>query len=329
MSFPFERLRRLRQNQQFRRWIQETTLSVDHFVYPLFVRLGRRVRDEVSSMPGVFQLSVDGILKEMEEIQKLSIPAVLLFGVPDRKDEKGSSAYSSNGIVQKTLKVVKKEFPEILLITDVCLCSYTLHGHCGVLKKTKNGRTVSIDNDGTLPVLVKVAVSHAEAGADLVAPSAMMDGMVGSIREGLDQAGFGKVPIMSYSVKYASNFYGPFREAAHSAPQFGDRKTYQMDFSNLQEALREVALDVEEGADIIMVKPALAYLDVIRTIKSKWGVPLAAYHVSGEYSMIKAAARKNWLDEKETVLEILKASKRAGADIQISYWAKEAARWLR
>jgi porphobilinogen synthase len=315
-----------------RRLVQDVALSRDQLVLPLFVRSGQNIRKEVSAMPGVFQFSIDQILKETEEISKLSIPAILLFGVPDSKDERGSGAYAAQGIVQKTLKAIKKEFPDILLMTDVCLCSYTSHGHCGVIKtrtsklETKN---FAVDNDATLPLLQKVALSHAEAGADLVAPSGMMDGMVKTLRAVLDNKGFENLPIMAYSVKYASSFYGPFREAAESLPQFGDRKTYQMDFKNAHQALREVALDVEEGADLVMVKPALAYLDMIRAIKEQFDIPLAAYHVSGEYSMVKAAAQKGWIKEREVVTEILSASLRAGANILITYWAKEIARSLK
>jgi porphobilinogen synthase len=283
-------------------------------------------------MPGIFQLSIDQTLKEMDAIAKLSIPSVLLFGIPDAKDEKGSGAYTATGIVQKALKVIKKEFPEILLMTDVCLCSYTNHGHCGIIK-TRNSQLATqdsiVDNDATLPLLQKIALSHAEAGADLVAPSGMMDGMVQAIREALDDKNFESLPIMAYSAKYASSFYGPFRDAAESLPQFGDRKSYQMDFQSGDEALREVSLDIDEGADIVMVKPALAYLDIIRAVKENFDIPLAAYHVSGEYSMVKAAAQKGWIKERDVMTEILSASLRAGADILITYWAKDVARSLR
>jgi len=332
MAFPIHRLRRLRSHPQMRRLIRDVSLSVDHLAYPLFVRSGKGIRKEVSSMPGIFQLSMDQVLKEMDEIAKLSIPAVLLFGVPDSKDEKGSGAYAAAGIVQKALKAIKKEFPEILLMTDVCLCSYTSHGHCGIIKNPKSeirNPKLNVDNDSTLPLLQKIAVSHAEAGADLVAPSGMMDGMVQAIREALDNKNFESLPIMAYSAKYASSFYGPFRDAAESLPQFGNRKSYQMDFQTGDEALREVSLDIDEGADVVMVKPALAYLDIIRAVKENFDIPLAAYHVSGEYSMVKAAAQKGWIKERDVITEILSASLRAGADILITYWAKEVARSLR
>ncbi|MBI1884049.1 MAG: porphobilinogen synthase [Chlamydiae bacterium] len=332
--FPIHRPRRLRQSECLRRLLRETSLSRDHLVYPLFVRPGHKVRKEISSMSGIFQFSIDSLLKEVEEVSKLSIPAILLFGIPESKDEKGSSSYQKEGIVQKAVRAIKKEFPDLAVITDVCLCAYTIHGHCGVVKRQKSEdrsqkSEVSIDNDETLPLLQKMALSHAQAGADMVAPSAMMDGMVKRLREGLDGNGFEHLPIMSYSAKFASHFYGPFRDAAESPPQFGDRRGYQMDFANGQEALREVALDIEEGADIVMVKPALAYLDIIRRVKEKFSIPVAAYHVSGEYSMVKAAAQKGWLSEKEIVIEILTSSLRAGSQILITYWAKDIAGWLK
>ncbi|HOK06343.1 MAG TPA: porphobilinogen synthase [Syntrophales bacterium] len=322
MAFPDYRPRRLRKNENFRRLIRETTLTVDDFVYPLFVVPGKKVRRPVSSMPGVFQLSVDEAVKEAREAKELAIPAVLLFGIPDKKDENATGAFHQDGIVQRAVREIKAKVPEILVVTDVCLCEYTSHGHCGILQGQE------VDNDPTLEVLAETAVSHARAGADMVAPSAMMDGQVGAIREGLDEAGFEETPIMAYSAKYASGFYGPFREAAESAPRFGDRRAYQMDPPNSDEAMREITLDVEEGADIIMVKPALAYLDVIRRAKEEFDLPLAAYNVSGEYAMIKAAGRLGWLDEPRVMMEVLYAIKRAGADIIITYFAKEAARTL-
>lgn len=331
MTSSASRPRRLRQSPLLRKLVGENELSIDHLVYPIFVRSGNKLRKEVSSMPGIFQFSIDQVLKEIEEVSRLSIPAVLLFGIPDAKDDQAAQSYAPAGIVQKALRAIKKEFPETLLITDVCLCSYTSHGHCGLVKKRAHkvkGQDIVIDNDSTLSVLGKVAGSHAEAGADMVAPSGMMDGMVKAIRSHLDQGGFQDLPIMSYAVKYASHFYGPFREAAESPPQFGDRRTYQMDFRNAEEALKETALDIKEGSDIVMVKPALAYLDIIRRVKEKFSVPVAAYHVSGEYSMVKAAAQKGWIDEKQIVLEILTASRRAGANILITYWAKDVARYL-
>jgi len=322
MAFPDYRPRRLRKNENFRRLIRETTLTVDDFVYPLFVVPGKKVRRPVSSMPGVFQLSVDEAVKEAREAKELAIPAILLFGIPDKKDENATGAFQRDGIVQRAVREIKAKVPEILVVTDVCLCEYTSHGHCGILQGQE------VDNDPTLEVLAETAVSHARAGADMVAPSAMMDGQVGAIREGLDEAGFEETPIMAYSAKYASGFYGPFREAAESAPRFGDRRAYQMDPPNSDEAMREITLDVEEGADIIMVKPALAYLDVIRRAKEEFDLPLAAYNVSGEYAMIKAAGRLGWLDEPRVMMEVLYAIKRAGADIIITYFAKEAARTL-
>ncbi|MCL5772957.1 MAG: porphobilinogen synthase [Firmicutes bacterium] len=322
MQFPFLRLRRLRRNENIRKMVRETELSPADFVYPLFVVHGSNVREEISSMPGVFHLSVDMLIKEAESALKLGIPSILLFGLPGKKDEIGSEAYSAEGAVQKAVKAVKKALPEIIVITDVCMCEYTSHGHCGVVK---DGELL---NDPTLELLAKTALSHAEAGADIVAPSDMMDGRVKAIREILDNNGFEDIPIMSYAAKYSSAFYGPFREAADSTPQFGDRKSYQMDPPNLREALREISLDIQEGADIVMVKPALAYLDVIREARRNFNHPLAAYNVSGEYSMVKAAAEKGWIDEKRVVTEILTGIKRAGADIVITYHAVDAAKWL-
>jgi porphobilinogen synthase len=296
---------------------------VDDLIYPLFVRSGESKKVEISSMPGIYQYSIDNMFQELEAIQSLGIPAILLFGLPERKDEFGSEAYAPRGIVQRAIKAIKKSFPELIVITDICLCGYTTHGHCGIIK---NG---IVENDQTLEILQKVALAQVKAGADMVAPSDMMDGRVGAIRAALDSSGFSHIPIMSYAAKYASHFYGPFREAADSAAQFGDRKGYQMDTANVKEALREIALDIEEGADIVMVKPALAYLDVISKAKEEFGYPLAAYNVSGEYSMVKAAGMKGMIDEKSVMMEILQSIKRAGADLIITYFAKEVAEVLR
>ena len=323
MFFPENRPRRLRRNETLRRMVRETRLSADDFIYPLFAVPGSGVRDPVGSMPGVFHLSVDQLVQEAEEVKALGIPAILLFGIPEKKDEMGSGAYGEDGIVQRAVRELKKNVSDLLLVTDVCMCEYTSHGHCGVIKEGE------VDNDATLDLLARTALSHAEAGADMVAPSDMMDGRVGAIRQVLDENGFSHIPIMSYAAKYCSSFYGPFREAAHSAPQFGDRRSYQMDPANSREAIREISLDVEEGADIIMVKPALAYLDVIRWARREFDLPLAAYNVSGEYSMIKAAAEKGWLDGNRVMMEVLTSIKRAGADIIITYFAKDAARELR
>jgi porphobilinogen synthase len=306
-----------------RRLVKETDVNVRDFVYPLFVTHGQRVRNIIPSMPGVFQLSVDNILREAEECLKLGIPAVLLFGLPAYKDEKGSSAYDQDEVLQRAVTEIKEKYPELLVITDVCLCEYTSHGHCGLVEGG------FIKNDSTLSLLARTALSHARAGADIVAPSDMMDGRVGAIRRTLDEHGFKYVPVMSYTVKYASGFYGPFRDAAGSAPQFGDRQCYQMDPANLREALKEVEQDLAEGADMIIVKPALAYLDVVRTVKDRTNVPVACYNVSGEYSMVKAAAQNGWIDEKKVALEMLTGMKRAGADMIITYFAKDAAGWLR
>lgn len=319
MYFPAYRPRRLRKNENFRRLIRETRLSVDNLIYPLFVVEGKGIKKPIESMPGNYQMSVDNLVKEVREAKSLGIPGVLLFGIPEKKDDVASGAFAENGVVQKAVKQIKDAVPDILVITDVCLCEYTSHGHCGMLKDGE------VDNDTTVEVLAETAVSHARAGADMVAPSAMMDGQVGAIRDGLDEAGFEAVPIMAYSAKYASCFYGPFREAAESAPQFGDRKAYQMDPPNVAEAVREIGLDIEEGADIIMVKPALPYLDVIRTAREEFDLPIAAYNVSGEFAMIKAAARLGWLDGDRAMMEALTAIKRAGADIILTYFAKDAA----
>ncbi|MBN1471570.1 MAG: porphobilinogen synthase [Syntrophaceae bacterium] len=322
MQFPEYRARRLRKNENFRRLIRETNLSVDDLVYPLFAVTGKSVKKPIASMPGQFQLSVDYIAKEAQKARDLGIPAVLLFGIPAKKDEMATGAFAKDGIVQQAVKRIKNEVPDILVITDVCLCEYTSHGHCGMLEKD------TVQNDETLEVLAETALSHARAGADMVAPSAMMDGQVAAIREALDENAYEDVPIMAYAAKYASSFYGPFREAAESAPQSGDRKAYQMDPANADEAIREISLDVGEGADIIMVKPALAYLDIICRAKQEFDLPLAAYNVSGEYSMIKAAAQLGWLDEEKAMMESLTSIKRAGADIIITYFAPQVANLL-
>lgn len=319
---PIIRPRRLRSSTVIRDLVSETRLDVRSFIYPLFVVEGRGVRSEVSSMPGVAQLSVDLAVQEAREAADLGVPAVLLFGIPDKKDEVASEAYRRDGVVQRAISEIRERVPGMLVVTDVCLCEYTSHGHCGVI------RDGDVHNDLTLDLLARAALSHAEAGAHVVAPSDMMDGRVGAIRRSLDAAGREGVSIMAYSAKYASAFYGPFREAAESAPQFGDRRGYQMDPANAREALREVELDIREGADLVMVKPALAYLDVISRVRAAVNLPVAAYNVSGEYSMVKAAAKLGWLDEKRAALEVLTAIKRAGADVIITYFAKDAARWL-
>jgi porphobilinogen synthase len=326
MRFPIYRPRRLRQNARLRALVRETDLSVRHLVMPLFVREGEKSRRPIQSMPGQFQLSIAEAVKESEQAAALGVPAVILFGLPDEKDEKASGAYAPGGIVPQTVRALKKELPELIVIADVCLCEYMSHGHCGVVRKS--GRDYRIDNDATLNLLAKAALAYAEAGADIVAPSDMMDGRVAAIRAALDGTGFADTPIMSYAAKFASSFYGPFREAADSPPQFGDRKTYQMDFANAEEALREVAMDIEEGADIVMVKPALGYQDLIWRVKQRFHYPVAVYNVSGEYAMVKAAGQKGWLDEKQVVLEMMTGFKRAGADIMLTYWAKDLARWL-
>jgi len=322
MYFPVYRPRRLRKSETLRRMVRETKLSPDDFIYPLFVCPGRKVRREIGSMPGVAQLSVDLAVEEAREAHRLGIPAVLLFGIPRKKDLRGTEGYARNGVVQQAIRAIKKEIPGLVVITDVCLCEYTSHGHCGVVVKG------DVYNDATLALLSKMALSHAGAGADMVAPSDMMDGRVKAIRETLDKRGFQHLPIMAYAAKHASGFYGPFREAAESTPQFGDRKSYQMDPANAREAIREAALDVQEGADIIMVKPALPYLDIIRAVREQFDLPVAAYSVSGEYSMIKAACREGWLEEERVMMEVLTAIKRAGADLIITYFAKDAARVL-
>jgi porphobilinogen synthase len=325
--FPATRLRRLRRHPVLRDLVRETTLTVHDLILPMFVRPGRGIKKEIVSMPGNYQLSVDRLVEEVGSAAELGVAAFMLFGIPARKDAEGSSAWDDEGIVQVALRALKKLYPEILLITDECFCEYTDHGHCGVLCETQ-GR-LDVANDETLQRLVLQCVSHAQAGADMVAPSGMMDGMVGAIRKGLDEAGFSWLPIMSYAAKYASGFYGPFRDAAESPPQFGDRSGYQMDPGNSDEAMREVALDIEEGADILMVKPALAYLDIVRRVKDRFGVPVAAYNVSGEFAMVKAAAQKGWIDEKRVALEILTSIKRAGADMILTYFALDAAKWLK
>ena len=322
MSFPLHRPRRLRRNENLRRMTRETHLRVDDLIMPLFIVPGTRVENPIGSMPGVAQLSVDRAVEECQRIRDLGIPGVILFGIPDEKDAVGSDAYDDNGIIQRALRALKEEVPGLTLITDVCLCEYTDHGHCGLIKGN------DVENDATLELLVKESLSHVRAGADMVAPSDMMDGRVGAIRQALDREGFPHIPIMAYAAKFASGFYGPFREAAESTPQFGDRRSYQMDPANGDEALREVALDIEEGADIVMVKPALPYLDIIRRAKEKFGYPLAAYNVSGEYAMLKAAALNGWLDEERVMLEALTSIKRAGADLILTYFAKDAARIL-
>jgi porphobilinogen synthase len=325
--FPVHRPRRLRHHPLLRDLVRETRLTAGELILPLFVRPGRGVRREIAALPGHHQLSVDTLVEEVGRARDLGLRAFLLFGIPEHKDATGSSALDEQGIIPQALRALRQAYGEsVLLITDECFCEYTDHGHCGVL--ADYGRRRDVDNDATLPLLAEQCVCHARAGADMVAPSGMLDGMVGAIRRGLDAAGFTWLPIMSYAAKYASSFYGPFREAAESAPQFGDRGGYQMDPANRAEALREVALDLEEGADLVMVKPALAYLDVIYCVKERFGVPVAAYNVSGEYALVQAAAQRGWLDERRTVLEILTSIKRAGADLIITYHAREAARWL-
>jgi porphobilinogen synthase len=322
MEFPITRLRRLRGNENIRRLVRENQLTVNDLIYPLFATNGKGVKKPVSSMPGVFQMSVDNIVLEAKTVEELGIPAILLFGIPEAKDEIGSAAYDDNEAVQRAVSAVKKACPGLLVVTDVCLCEYTSHGHCGIIQEG------NVLNDPTLELLAKTALSHARAGADIVAPSDMMDGRVGAIRQGLDSKGYNNVPIMAYSAKYASAYYGPFREVAESTPQYGDRRGYQMDPANGNEALRETILDIEEGADIVMVKPALAYMDIIWRVKEAFGLPVAAYNVSGEYAMVKAAAQNGWIDEQRIVLETLTGMKRAGADIIITYHAKDVANWL-
>jgi porphobilinogen synthase len=321
-TYPTIRHRRLRYNPLVRDMVRETVLTKNDLIYPLFVVPGTKIKNPVKSMPGVFQLSIDELVKECKEVRDLGIPAVILFGIPDHKDEVGSGAYDANGIIQQAIRTIKAEVKDLLIITDVCMCEYTSHGHCGVL----NGEDIL--NDETVSLLAKEAVTHAEAGADMIAPSDMMDGRVAAIRKALDYKGFTKIPIMSYAAKYSSGFYGPFRDAAESTPAFGDRKSHQMDIGNVNEALREVAEDIEEGADIVMVKPAGPYLDVIRKVKDAFGMPTAAYQVSGEYAMIKAAGANGWIDEERVMVEAAFAIKRAGADMFLTYFAKDLARWI-
>ncbi|MGQ9502245.1 MAG: porphobilinogen synthase [Anaerolineae bacterium] len=322
MGFPYIRPRRLRATPTLREMVRETQLTPQDFIYPMFTVHGEAVRRPVSSMPGVYQLSVDQLVREAQECHTLSIPAVILFGVPAHKDAQGSENFSDDGIVQRAIRAIKATLPQMIVIADVCMCEYTDHGHCGIV------RDGQIDNDATLEILGRAAISYARAGADIVAPSGMMDGMVAAIRGALDEAGFSNVSILSYAIKYASAFYGPFREAAEGAPKFGDRKTHQMDPANAREALRELELDIEEGADMVMVKPALPYLDIVYRVRQATYLPVAAYNVSGEYAMVKAAAANSWLDERSVVLELLTSIKRAGADLILTYHAKDAARWL-
>ena len=314
--------RRIRGKEIFRRMVRETSLSVNDLIYPMFSAFGSGIKKEVSSMPGIYQQSIEHIVAEAKEVQSLGIPAVILFGIPETKDAVGSDAYAEHGIIQETIRAIKREVPGLAVITDVCLCEYTDHGHCGII------RDGDVDNDATVELLAREALSHVQAGADMVAPSDMMDGRVGAIRQILDDNGYSDIPIMSYAVKYASGYYGPFREAAESTPQFGDRRSYQMDPANRLEALREAQADIEEGADIIMVKPGLPYLDILRDLRNEYAMPLAVYNVSGEYSMIKGAAANGWIDEERVVMETMLGFKRAGADLIITYHAKDVARWL-
>ncbi|WP_160036344.1 porphobilinogen synthase [Paenibacillus sp. An7] len=330
MGFPNVRLRRLRSTAAIRSMVRETHLHVSDFIQPIYVTYGTGVKQEISSMPGVYRFSLDTLREEVQEIAELGIPAVLLFGIPETKDAVGSSAFAEDGIVQEATRLIKSWYPDLLVVADTCLCEFTDHGHCGMVHTHERDGHVHahVLNDESLDLLVRTAVSQAKAGADIIAPSNMMDGFVGAIRQGLDEAGYGNIPIMSYSVKYASGFYGPFREAADSAPQYGDRKGYQMDPANAREALREAESDVLEGADMLMVKPSLSYLDVMRTLKDQFDLPMVAYNVSGEYAMVKAAAMNGWIDEKSVAMEILLSMKRAGADMIITYYGKDAARWL-
>lgn len=321
-GFPLSRLRRLRQNETIREMVSETSLHPSDFIYPIFVLEGKKVHKEIKSMPGIYQLSIDNAVKECEDALKLGVKSVILFGIPKHKDETGSGAYDYSGVIQNAVRAIKSSLPEMIVVTDVCLCEYTSHGHCGIIEDGK------VNNDKTLDMLVKEAVSHAESGADIIAPSDMMDGRITAIRCGLDSKGFSEIPIMAYSAKYSSSFYGPFREAAESTPQFGDRKSYQMDYRNSDEALREIYLDIKEGADMVMVKPALSYLDIIRRAKDNFNIPIAAYNVSGEYSMIKSAASAGWIDGEKAMMEVLYSIKRAGADMIITYFAKEASKLL-
>ena len=321
-TFPIYRPRRLRANENLRRLVRETALSVNDLIYPMFVVHGHNTATEISAMPGCYQYSVDRLVTAAKELAALGIPGTILFGIPESKDPLGTEAYADDGIIQQAVRAIKDTVPDLLVMTDVCLCEYTDHGHCGVIEDNE------VQNDPTLEILVKESLSHARAGADVIAPSDMMDGRVGAIREALDENGYESIPIMAYSAKYASAFYGPFREAAESAPQFGDRRSYQMDPANAEEALREVALDIQEGADILMVKPALSYLDVIHRVKAEFQVPVAAYNVSGEYAMVKAAAQNGWIDEARVALELLTSIKRAGADMILTYFAKSVVEWI-
>ncbi|HEX5773869.1 MAG TPA: porphobilinogen synthase [Geomobilimonas sp.] len=323
MFYPQFRARRIRGKEVFRRMVSETALSASDLIYPMFSAFGKGIRKEISSMPGIYQQSIEHIVAEAQEVKELGIPAVILFGIPETKDAVGSDAYAEHGIIQETIRALKKEVPGLAVITDVCMCEYTDHGHCGIIKDG------DVENDATLELLAKEALSHARAGADMVAPSDMMDGRVMAIREILDESGFGNLPIMSYAVKYASGYYGPFREAAESTPAFGDRRSYQMDPANRREAIREAQMDIEEGADIIMVKPGLPYLDIVRDLRNEFDLPVAVYNVSGEYSMIKAAASMGWIDEERVVIETMTGFKRAGADIILTYHAKDVARLIR
>ncbi|QSV46964.1 porphobilinogen synthase [Geobacter benzoatilyticus] len=323
MFFPTFRARRIRGKEVFRRMVRETALSANDLIYPMFSAFGKGIKKEISSMPGIYQQSIEHIVEEAQEVYELGVPAVILFGIPETKDAVGSDAYAEHGIIQETIRALKKQVPGLAVITDVCMCEYTDHGHCGIIKDG------DVDNDETLELLAKEALSHAEAGADMVAPSDMMDGRVMAIREILDNHGYKHIPLMSYAVKYASGYYGPFREAAESTPQFGDRRSYQMDAGNRREAIREARMDVEEGADIIMVKPGLPYLDIVRDLREEFDLPVAVYNVSGEYSMIKAAGRAGWIDEERVMMETLLSFKRAGADLILTYHAKEAARVLK
>lgn len=322
MAFPTHRMRRLRKTETLRRMVRETQLSIDDFIFPLFVQPGEGKRDEIPSMPGNFRFSIDELLKELAEVHSLGIPAIMLFGIPSHKDEQGSEGVAEDGIIQNAVRAIKHEIPELTVITDVCFCEYTSHGHCGYVVNN------DVENDTTLDWLAKMAISHAKAGADIIAPSDMMDGRIGAIRQALDENNFTEIPILSYAAKFASAYYGPFRDAADSAPQFGDRRSYQMDPANSEEAMREVALDIDEGADIVMVKPALPYLDIIYRTKQEFGLPTAAYNVSGEFAMIKAAGKNGWIDEKRVMLETLLSIKRAGADLILTYFAKDAAKAL-
>lgn len=326
MAFPVQRPRRLRRNPQLRALVRETHVTVNDLIQPYFVRPGTGIRSPIGSMPGQAQLSIDVLVKESAQAHQLGVPAVILFGIPDKKDATATGAYAPKGIVAQAIRALKRALPELIVVADVCLCEYMSHGHCGIVHR-KNGH-FQVDNDATLPLLARTAVAYARAGADIIAPSDMMDGRVAAIRAALDHAGFDDLPVMSYAAKFASAFYGPFREAAESTPQFGDRRSYQMDAGNTEEALREVALDLEEGADIVMVKPGLPYLDLVQRVKQKFQCPVAVYNVSGEYAMVKAAAANGWLDEKAVVMETMTAFKRAGADLILTYWARDLAGWL-